>query len=111
MGDIQKAASYAYSYLLHNPDNEVMMSNLRYYLTQDGVVKSELENFEAKPYQVMYNRGVQFYLKKDYKKVVWAMRKCLKMYVTAEEECRVLCEGPHKPQDNRPEFILAVAGE
>ncbi|KAG1703681.1 Prolyl 3-hydroxylase 1 [Nymphon striatum] len=109
LGDNQQAANFAYSFLLHHPKNTVMLENLKYYLSLENVLESELENVEAKPYQKPYMEGERYYQKKDFKKVIKSMKKCLKLYLKSEQECRVLCEGPYKPQDSQPDFILATA--
>lgn len=48
MKQFQKAASAAFTYLVEHPKDTVMLTNLKYYSTMDGVDMREIVNFEAK---------------------------------------------------------------
>ena len=56
----EMAASSAYSYLIKHPDNDVMLSNLRYYSEIPQVKNENIVNLESKAYVENYILGKIF---------------------------------------------------
>lgn len=93
VNDPQSAASCAYTYLLYNPDHQVMKDNYKFYISQPGVSADHVQNLESQDYQELYLKGNEAYNKLQYTDVVTYFEEALKEYYAAEEECRLLCEG------------------
>ena len=50
----EKAASCAYTFLIHNPGHEVMKTNLQYYMAMPNLDINKVKYLEPKNYQVKY---------------------------------------------------------
>ncbi|XP_013772511.1 prolyl 3-hydroxylase 1-like [Limulus polyphemus] len=105
---IEKAASAAYTYLLHNKDQEVMKNNLKYYLELPGMDVTKLNYLEAKEYQELYIKAGNKYSEGNYGAVVELMEQALIEYQKALEECRFLCEGAIESSPET-ELVLSIA--
>ncbi|KAF7287698.1 hypothetical protein GWI33_003341 [Rhynchophorus ferrugineus] len=90
----QKAASSAFTFLVANPDHELMRINLKRYSELPDVQINDIINYEAKEYIYLYFYGCAAYEKKDWNAVINYMEKSLFSYLQSEDECRSLCEGP-----------------
>ena len=49
---MEEAVSAAYTFLVGNPEHEVMQSNVKYYESLDNVEAAWFKDLEVKPYQV-----------------------------------------------------------
>ncbi|XP_076340695.1 prolyl 3-hydroxylase 1-like isoform X2 [Tachypleus tridentatus] len=105
---IEKAASAAYTYLLHNKDQEVMKNNLKYYLELPGMDATKLQYLEAKEYQELYIKASNKYSEENYGAVVELMEQALIEYQKALEECRFLCESAMESFPET-ELVLSIA--
>lgn len=66
--------------------------------------------------QEAYSAGVKHYEREEYGPAIEQLERALEEYYTADEECRVLCEGPqrfaeHEFLDYQADLYEAVAGE
>lgn len=91
-----------------NPKHEIMKENLRYYINELKVDPTYVINLEAKPYVEFYIRGMETYGKKDFDRTTTYMELSVVEYLTSEEECRALCEGPFD-QGWFPDFISSIS--
>ncbi|XP_066996710.2 prolyl 3-hydroxylase 1 isoform X2 [Anabrus simplex] len=105
---LQKAASAAFTFLVANPKNEVMIENLKFYSNLPEVDMTKIENFESKPYVSLYIHGSDAYNKGDYKSVINYFENSLEDYLKEDEDCRAYCEGPFD-QGWFPDYTLSVA--
>ncbi|CAL1266602.1 unnamed protein product [Larinioides sclopetarius] len=103
----EKAASCAYTFLIHNPGHEVMQANLQYYMALPDVKVENVKYLEPKNYQDLFLKGAQLYMEGDYNDSIEVMEMSLKEYLAAEEECRLQCEGP-LPQISNEELYIAI---
>lgn len=124
MNDKQKAASAAFTFLVNNPDDKMMVKNLKYYSGLPEVDMKDIINFEAKVYVAthstlnnktnlqdyvyLYTYGSDAYQKKDWDTAINNMEESLASYLHAEDECRAQCEGPFDP-GWYPDFVPAIA--
>lgn len=108
IGNNQKAASCAYTFLIHNPDHDVMRNNLKYYLDLPDVSFDRVEYLEARNYQKLYFEATKAYGQGNYGLVIEKMEESIKEYFVAEEECRALCEGS-LPSSPRTSFVVSIA--
>ncbi|GIY03349.1 prolyl 3-hydroxylase 1 [Caerostris extrusa] len=51
--ELEKAASCAYTFLIHNPGHEVMQTNLQYYMAIPDIKVDKVRYLEPKDYQVL----------------------------------------------------------
>ncbi|GFU06572.1 prolyl 3-hydroxylase 1 [Nephila pilipes] len=103
----EKAASCAYTFLIHNPGHEVMQTNLQYYMALPDIKMDKIRYLEPKDYQDLFLRGAQLYMDASYNDSIAVMETSLKEYLSAEEECRLRCEGP-LPQISNEELYIAI---
>ena len=52
LGEYKQAVSAAYTFLVANPDHEVMAANVEYYHSMPEVEDAWFQDLEATPYQV-----------------------------------------------------------
>ncbi|KAJ9579213.1 hypothetical protein L9F63_024681, partial [Diploptera punctata] len=104
----QKAASAAFTYLAANPNNEMMMENLKYYSNIPEVDINEVINFEAKRYVSLYIHGSEAYNQQDYRAVISYFEESLEDYFREEDKCRAYCEGPFD-HGWFPDFVSSIA--
>lgn len=103
-----QAASAAYTYLVANPDDDTMKSNVQYYLEQPEVDRNEVVDMESEDYVVMYNLGKKSYKQNKWAETVASMEEVLKDYFASENNCRVECE--HLPgQEWSSEFVITMS--
>lgn len=105
---LQKAASAAFTYLVRNPEDKSMRSNLEYYLTLPEVDAREITNFESEEFLPLYLHGMNAYNNEDWESVVAYMEESLQAYFASEQRCRVLCEGSFD-QGWLPDFTSSVS--
>ncbi|KAF8782020.1 prolyl 3-hydroxylase 1-like [Argiope bruennichi] len=103
----EKAASCAYTFLIHNPGHEVMQANLQYYMALPDMKVENVKYLEPKNYQDLFLKGAQLYMEGEYNDSIEVMEMSLREYLAAEEECRLNCEGP-LPQISNEELYIAI---
>ncbi|XP_071546845.1 prolyl 3-hydroxylase 1-like isoform X2 [Panulirus ornatus] len=108
MGMLKEAADAAATVLSVQPEHEVMMDNLKYYLREGVIGAEDVLNLELKEYGKEYILGNSAYNKADYEETITHMEKSLSLFYKAYEECRYLCEKPFD-QGWYPDFISSVA--
>lgn len=72
-----------------------MRQNLDYYQTMSGVKETDFKDLEAKPHMDEFRLGVRLYSEEQPQEAVPHLEAALQEYFLADEECRVLCEGPY----------------
>lgn len=103
-----KAASSAYTYLVANPDDEVMKANMEYYIVQPEIDANEIVDMESDDYVVMYNLGKKSYKQNNWAETATSMEEVIKDYFSAENNCRVECE--RLPgQEWSSEFVITMS--
>ncbi|KAJ8930442.1 hypothetical protein NQ314_016769 [Rhamnusium bicolor] len=85
-GDVMKAASSAFTYLVSHSEDKVMQSNLKHYSSLKDVNMKEIVNFEANDYVYLYVHGADAYERKDWKTAETNMEESLGAYLQTEEE-------------------------
>lgn len=109
-GTLDRALTAAFTFLHANPGHENMQHNIKFYLSQDGKTsEKDLKNSETKEYQELFIKGVEAYDKKNYKGVADLIERSLEAYITAEEDCRSMCEGSFDQDGMQPDLYIAVA--
>uniref|UniRef100_T1JC44 procollagen-proline 3-dioxygenase n=1 Tax=Strigamia maritima TaxID=126957 RepID=T1JC44_STRMM len=108
VGNIQQAASSAYTFLSWNPNSEVMQYNFKYYSNLENIEIDKVKNLETRTFQELYLMGNEAYNSKKYHEVMHYFETALEEYFVAEEECRLLCEGPFD-RNSLQDFIVAIA--
>lgn len=106
----QDAANAVFTFLVHHPEHEASVANLKFYLNLPDVSEDKVQNLEAAPFVELYFNGVTAYEKENYADAVMFFEKSLRSYVKSEEECRLYCEGPFD-QGWHPEFTASVASQ
>uniref|UniRef100_A0A7M4F3B0 procollagen-proline 3-dioxygenase n=1 Tax=Crocodylus porosus TaxID=8502 RepID=A0A7M4F3B0_CROPO len=95
-----------------NPEHLEMQQDIENYKTMAG--KATLVDREARPHMEAYSAGVKHYDREEYGPAIEQLERALGEYYTADEECRVLCEGPqhfeeHEFLDYQADLYEAVA--
>ncbi|KAG8191685.1 hypothetical protein JTE90_016472 [Oedothorax gibbosus] len=103
--ELEKAASCAYTFLIHNPDHEVMKANLQYYMSLPELKVEKVKYLEPKDYQDLFLKGAQLYMDGKYAGSNEVIELSLKEYLIAEEECRLQCEGPMLEKYNEELYV------
>ncbi|OQV15719.1 putative Prolyl 3-hydroxylase 2 [Hypsibius exemplaris] len=108
-GAIDQALTAAFTFLHANPGHENMQHNVDFYLKEKGAAQQDLKNREVKPYQELFFKGVQAIDAKNYQAAMDFMERSLEEYISAEEDCRVMCEGSFDQDGMQPDMYIAVA--
>lgn len=103
-----KAASAVFTYLVANPDDEQMKSNLQYYTQQREVDANEVTDFLSDDYQALYRLGLDAYQQNNWLDAVANMEEVLTDYFTSENSCRVECERQPE-QEWSPEISITIS--
>lgn len=103
-----KAASAAFTYVVRHPDVFLSKNNLKYYLDLPSVNIKEVTNYEAEEYYSLYLNAANSYNSEDWEQTVAYMEEAIHAYFTADNRCRVLCEGSFD-QGWLPDFTASVS--
>uniref|UniRef100_A0A2A4K065 Leprecan-like alpha-helical domain-containing protein n=1 Tax=Heliothis virescens TaxID=7102 RepID=A0A2A4K065_HELVI len=104
----QKAVSAAYTYLVANPNDETMQSNVKYYIEQPEIDVNDIMDMESEDYVIMYNLGKKSYNQENWAETAVNMEEVLKGYFVSENNCRVECE--RQPgQEWSSEFVITMS--
>ncbi|XP_030640483.1 prolyl 3-hydroxylase 2 [Chanos chanos] len=93
---VDKAAAAAHTYFQANPEHVEMGQDLEQYKALDGVREEHFVDREARPHQRAFSEAVKFYDKGDYGRAIELFEEALTEYYSADVECRALCEGPQR---------------
>ncbi|XP_051980504.1 prolyl 3-hydroxylase 2-like [Xyrauchen texanus] len=96
LGQLDKAASAAHTYFQANPEHVEMGEDLEQNKALQGVKKEHFIDREARPHQKVFFAGVKLYDKGKYGEAVTLFEEALTEYYRADVECRALCEGPQR---------------
>lgn len=96
MNQLDKAAAAAHTYFQANPEHVEMSQNLEQYKALEGVEEKHFIDREARPHQRAFAAGVKLYDKGQYEEAVALFEEALTEYYKADVECRTLCEGPQR---------------
>ncbi|XP_072516862.1 prolyl 3-hydroxylase 2 [Salminus brasiliensis] len=96
LNQLDKAAAAAHTYFQANPEHVEMSQDLEQYKALEGVEEKHFIDREARPHQRAFAAGVKLYDKGDYEEAVALFEEALTEYYKADVECRALCEGPQR---------------
>ncbi|XP_066503478.1 prolyl 3-hydroxylase 2 [Hoplias malabaricus] len=96
LNQLDKAATAAHTYFQANPEHVEMSQNLELYKALEGVEEKNFIDREARPHQKAFSAGVKLYDNGDYEGAVVLFEEALTEYYKADAECRALCEGPQR---------------
>ncbi|XP_028817999.1 prolyl 3-hydroxylase 2 [Denticeps clupeoides] len=86
--EVDKAASAAHTYFQANPEH------VEQYKSTEGL--EQLVDREARPHQRAFSEAVKMYDQGRYEEAAGLFEEALSEYYRADVECRVLCEGPQR---------------
>ncbi|XP_078703207.1 cartilage-associated protein-like isoform X3 [Branchiostoma floridae x Branchiostoma belcheri] len=104
---LSKAVAAAHTFIVANPDHDMMRDNIDFYKEFEGVTKDMFQDLERSEHEQMFYNGVAAYNDQEYKECKKTMEKALVLYYKAETECRVQCEGPYI-HEYFPEFFQSI---
>uniref|UniRef100_A0A8C7PTV3 procollagen-proline 3-dioxygenase n=1 Tax=Oncorhynchus mykiss TaxID=8022 RepID=A0A8C7PTV3_ONCMY len=93
---LDKAAAAAHTYFQANPEHVEMDQNLEQYKALEGSDQDHFVDREARPHQRSFSAGVKLYDTADYKGAIALFEEALQEYYRADVECRALCHGPQR---------------
>uniref|UniRef100_A0A8C7FII1 procollagen-proline 3-dioxygenase n=1 Tax=Oncorhynchus kisutch TaxID=8019 RepID=A0A8C7FII1_ONCKI len=93
---LDKAAAAAHTYFQANPEHVEMDQNLEQYKALEGSDQDHFVDREARPHQSSFSAGVKLYDSADYKGAIALFEEALQEYYRADVECRALCQGPQR---------------
>ncbi|XP_024276709.1 prolyl 3-hydroxylase 2 isoform X3 [Oncorhynchus tshawytscha] len=93
---LDKAAAAAHTYFQANPEHVEMDQNLEQYKALEGSDQDHFVDREARPHQRSFSAGVKLYDSADYKGAIALFEEALQEYYRADVECRALCQGPQR---------------
>lgn len=99
LGQLDKAASASHTYFQANPEHVEMGEDLEQYKSMQGVKEEHFIDREARPHQKAFFAGVKLYDESNYEGAVTFFEEALTEYYRADVECRALCEGPQRFQE------------
>ncbi|CDQ89224.1 unnamed protein product, partial [Oncorhynchus mykiss] len=79
-----------------NPEHVEMDQNLEQYKALEGSDQDHFVDREARPHQRSFSAGVKLYDTADYKGAIALFEEALQEYYRADVECRALCQGPQR---------------
>uniref|UniRef100_A0A6Q2WTS6 procollagen-proline 3-dioxygenase n=1 Tax=Esox lucius TaxID=8010 RepID=A0A6Q2WTS6_ESOLU len=91
-----KAAAAAHTYFQANPEHVEMDQNLEQYKALEGTDLDHFVDREARPHQRSFSAGVKLYDSGDYEGAIAMFEEALQEYYKADVECRALCLGPQR---------------
>ncbi|XP_058493785.1 prolyl 3-hydroxylase 2 [Solea solea] len=95
----EKAAAAAHTFFLANPEHVEMGQNLEQYKNQQDVDENFFVDQEARPHQRSFAEAVRLYDTGDYLGAITLFEQALVEYYKADMDCRALCQGPQKFED------------
>uniref|UniRef100_A0A914VDP6 Fe2OG dioxygenase domain-containing protein n=1 Tax=Plectus sambesii TaxID=2011161 RepID=A0A914VDP6_9BILA len=111
LNDLENAVKAAYTFLIANPDDQMMGENLGYYATLPKYSPKMLVDLEEAPYQKLYLAGVQAYEEEDWVQVIDKLERSLEEYWIADEMCRLGCQSSvdWSALEVAPEYFVFIA--
>lgn len=91
-----KAAEAAHTFFMANPEHQEMEQNLADYQNMSGEAVGRLMDRERLPHMEDYRAGVRYYDAEQYLQAINYFEGALVGYYRADEECRLLCQGPQR---------------
>ncbi|XP_041639932.1 prolyl 3-hydroxylase 1 [Cheilinus undulatus] len=92
---LNKAVAAANTFFLANPDHVEMRQNLEYYKMMAGVQEEDFKDLEAKTHMAEFLLGKSYYSDDSFGLAAQHFEVAVSEYFTANQECRVLCEGAY----------------
>ncbi|XP_066527551.1 prolyl 3-hydroxylase 1 [Hoplias malabaricus] len=92
---LDKAVAAANTFYVANPDHVEMRQNLEYYSLMAGVQEADFKDLEARPHMAEFLQGKKLYSSDEFSSAIDHFEAAVEEYFTADEECRVLCEGAY----------------
>lgn len=92
---LNKAVAAANTFFLANPDHVEMRQNLEYYKMMAGVQEEDFKDLEAKTHMAKFLLGKSYYSDDSFGLAAQHFEVAVSEYFTANQECRVLCEGAY----------------
>ncbi|XP_026879828.2 LOW QUALITY PROTEIN: prolyl 3-hydroxylase 1 [Electrophorus electricus] len=92
---LDKAVAAANTFYVANPDHMEMRQNLEYYSLMAGVQEKDFKDLEAQPHMEEFLEAKRLYSAEDFASAAQHFEAALEEYFSADEECRVLCEGAY----------------
>ncbi|ELU03063.1 hypothetical protein CAPTEDRAFT_167288, partial [Capitella teleta] len=108
-GDLELAVSSAYTFIVANPDHEIMQSNIKFYQEQNGVDPTWFKDLESKLYQKYYSSAVASYSAFQWHDVIQFMEEAVQDFLQEEGRCQRSCEGTYD-HESLTHFYIAIAG-
>ena len=94
VGEKVKAARSAATYLYYNPDDEIALSNARYYESLPEVTEDVFKPIDMMTHMESFESAVALYNEGDkWDDVIDLFEKSLAEYLTEWKNCRLLCDG------------------
>ncbi|XP_070567070.1 prolyl 3-hydroxylase 1-like isoform X2 [Ptychodera flava] len=103
--EIIKAATATYTYLVTNPKDEMMQSNMNYYRDMIGSEADLLQDLELQLHQELYVKGRAAYRAENWPESIDYFEGALEEYYKSHDECQALCEGTHEHDDFEDLYI------
>ncbi|XP_069473557.1 prolyl 3-hydroxylase 2 isoform X3 [Ambystoma mexicanum] len=79
-----------------NPEHREMEQSIADYKTMSTAEAGRLIDRERRPHMEDYRAGVRYYDAEQYEQAIEFFEEALGGYYQADEECRLLCEGPQR---------------
>ncbi|XP_075869421.1 prolyl 3-hydroxylase 1 isoform X6 [Nelusetta ayraudi] len=92
---LDKAVAAANTFFQANPDHVEMRQNLEYYRMMAGVQEEDFKDLEARTHMAEFLLGKRYYSDDLFELAAEHVELAAKEYFTADQECRVLCEGSY----------------
>uniref|UniRef100_H3C4V5 procollagen-proline 3-dioxygenase n=1 Tax=Tetraodon nigroviridis TaxID=99883 RepID=H3C4V5_TETNG len=92
---LDKAVAAAHTFFQANPDHTEMKQNLDYYRMMAGVEEEHFKDLEAREHMAEFLLGKRFYSNDLFEQAAEHFEQAVSEYFTANQECRVLCEGAY----------------
>uniref|UniRef100_A0A915JN90 procollagen-proline 3-dioxygenase n=1 Tax=Romanomermis culicivorax TaxID=13658 RepID=A0A915JN90_ROMCU len=102
LGELEQAVKAAYTYVIKNPNDSMMVSNLNFYQNQPGFSTQMLKNLQESEHEAFYLKGQDYYDDEDYGNAIINFEWSLDSYLKSFENCIALCVKirPNKWNDN-----------
>ncbi|XP_051931067.1 prolyl 3-hydroxylase 1 [Hippocampus zosterae] len=92
---LDKAVAAANTFFQANQDHAEMRQNLDYYGTMSGVREEDFKDLEARPHMAKFLMAKSYYSDNSFSLAANLFEVAVNEYLTANEECRALCEGSY----------------
>ncbi|XP_069473556.1 prolyl 3-hydroxylase 2 isoform X2 [Ambystoma mexicanum] len=96
LNQLDKAAEAAHTFFMANPEHREMEQSIADYKTMSTAEAGRLIDRERRPHMEDYRAGVRYYDAEQYEQAIEFFEEALGGYYQADEECRLLCEGPQR---------------